>query len=152
MIDRSSRERGNAAFYIVVISLGIAAILLVEREWVLERVESLSTELTARSPAGLQTQAALDASPLRLSNPQPSLVIIGGVRTLVASGFITNLTDAAQPVPNVKLLLVDQDNTVVHETSAAPSSDLIDPNSSIPYRIEVPSPVESAIGLKVEFD
>jgi predicted Zn finger-like uncharacterized protein len=89
---------------------------------------------------------------LRLSQPQPSRMIIAGVQTLVVNGFITNLTDGVQPVPGIKLMLVDQNNNIVQETTAEASSNMIDPNSSIPYRIELQLPVDSATGILVEFD
>lgn len=114
-------------------------------------------ELSQMWPAlkGVYEALNVEESPgegLRLSQPQPSRMIIGGVQTLVVNGFITNLTDAAQPVPNVKLMLIDENNNIVQETSSAPSAATIDPNSSIPYRIELQLPVDSATGILVEFD
>ncbi len=104
---------------------------------------------------GVYEALSMDETPgegLRLSQPQPSRMIIGGVQTLVVNGFITNLTETAQPVPNIKLMLVDENNNIVQETSSAPSASTIDPNSSIPYRIELQLPVDSATGILVEFD
>lgn len=92
------------------------------------------------------------AEGLRLSSPVPVRIMKGGVQTLVVSGFVTNLSPNIQPVPNVKLMLIDKDNNVVQETSAAPSSPTIDPNSTQPYRIELQLPVESATSLKVDWD
>jgi predicted Zn finger-like uncharacterized protein len=114
-------------------------------------------QLSAMWPAlkGVYEALNVEETPgegLRLSQPQPSRMIIGGVQTLIVNGFITNLTDGAQPVPNVKLMLVDDNNNIVQETSSPPSSSTIDPNSSIPYRIELQLPVDSATGILVEFD
>ncbi len=93
-----------------------------------------------------------DAQGLRLSAPQPVRIMKAGVQTLVVSGFITNLTPEVQTVPNIKLMLVNKDNEVVQETSQAPASPVIDPNSTMPYRIELQLPVETAQSLRVDWD
>ncbi|NKB46095.1 MAG: DUF3426 domain-containing protein, partial [Alphaproteobacteria bacterium] len=93
-----------------------------------------------------------EAEGLRLSAPQPVRIMKGGVQTLVVSGFITNLTPDIQTVPNIKLMLVNKDNEVVQETTAPPDSPTVDPNSTLPYRIELQLPVESATSLRVDWD
>lgn len=92
------------------------------------------------------------AEGLRLSAPQPVRIMKAGVQTLVVSGFITNLTPEIQNVPNIKLMLVNKDNEVVQETSQPPNSPVIDPNSTMPYRIELQLPIETATSLRVDWD
>lgn len=93
-----------------------------------------------------------DAEGLRLSQPTPVRIMKGGVQTLVVTGFVTNLTEALQTVPNLKLMLIDKDNNVVQETTTPPSAPTIDPNSTQPYRIELQLPVETAASLRVDWD
>lgn len=94
------------------------------------------------------------AEGLRLSQPQPVRIMQAGVQTLVVTGLVTNLTDGLQTVPNLKLMLIDNDNNVVQETSAPPTAPTIDPNSTQPYRIELQLqlPVETAASLRVDWD
>ncbi|MBT5565291.1 MAG: DUF3426 domain-containing protein [Rhodospirillaceae bacterium] len=93
-----------------------------------------------------------EAEGLRLSAPQPVRIMKGGVQTLVVSGFITNLSPEIQTVPNIKLMLVNKDNEVFQETTAPPDASSVDPNSTLPYRIELQLPVESATSLRVDWD
>ena len=93
-----------------------------------------------------------EAQALRLSQPRPVRIMIGGVQTLVVTGFITNLTEELQNVPNLKLMLVNQDNDVVQEPTTPPTSPTIDPNSTQPYRNELQLPDESATNLRVDWD
>ena len=95
-----------------------------------------------------------EAEGLRLSQPQPARIMQAGVQTLVVTGLVTNLTDGLQTVPNLKLMLIDENNNVVQETSAPPTAPTIDPNSTQPYRIELQLqlPVETAASLRVDWD
>lgn len=89
---------------------------------------------------------------LRLSAPQPVRIMKGGVQTLVVTGFVTNLTEEVKTVPDIKLMLINKDNDVVQETSGRPSAPTIDPNSTLPYRIELQLPVETATSLQVDWN
>jgi hypothetical protein len=67
--------------------------------------------LLAGIPGSRLPSSSLDddeAQGLRLSQPRPVRIVIGGVQTLVVIGFITNLTEELQNVPNLKLMLVNQ--------------------------------------------
>jgi hypothetical protein len=89
---------------------------------------------------------------LRLSQPQPVRIMKGGVQTLVVNGFVTNLTEEIKTVPDLKLMLIDEDNNIVQEATAPPTSPTINPNSTQPYRIELQLPNESAASLRVDWD
>lgn len=89
---------------------------------------------------------------LRLSAPQPVRIMKGGVRTLVVSGFVTNLEGNTQSVPNIKLMLLDKDDNIIQEASISLESSVIEPNSTVPYRFELQNPVESSTSLRVDFD
>ena len=138
-------EGGTAAVMSIVVIL-IASILWVARDSLREMVPGIDGVYEA---LGLGDE---ESEGLRLSQPTPVRIMKGGVQTLVVTGFVTNLTESIQTVPSLKLSLIDQDNNVVQETSAAPSAPTIDPNSTQPYRIELQLPDERAASLRVDWD
>lgn len=92
------------------------------------------------------------AKELRLSAPQPVRIMKGGVRTLIVTGFVTNLEGNTQSVPKLKLMLLDKDDNIIQEASLSLDSSVIEPNSTVPYRFELQNPVESSTSLRVDFD
>ena len=124
----------------------IASVLFVARDQLREMIPGVDGIYEALGLADEESEG------LRLSQPTSVLIMKGGVQTLVVTGFVTNLNDGIQTIPNLKLMLVDEDDNVVQEASGRAESGTIDPNSTVPYRIELQLPDERGKSLRVDWD
>jgi len=90
---------------------------------------------------------------LSIAESNKRLMRIGGIETLVLSGFVSNIGDVAKPVPGLRLELYDQRNEVIQDASTSTRTSLLDPGATVQFefRLELPR-LDEAQGYRIVWE
>jgi hypothetical protein len=87
---------------------------------------------------GAQTKQVGDG--LKIAESSKRLQRIGGVETLVVRGFISNISDVPETVPNLKLELYNEKHEVIQDAGAKACAALLDPRGTCEFEVRLELP------------
>jgi predicted Zn finger-like uncharacterized protein len=88
---------------------------------------------------------------LKFRNVTSERVVENNVEILVVRGSIANVTEKAQNIPLLKLMLFDAGNAVVQEKTTQPPEKTLPPNESLGFKVQIESPTAAARRFEVTF-
>jgi hypothetical protein len=87
---------------------------------------------------GAQTKQAGDG--LKIAESSKRLQRIGGIETLVVRGFISNISDVPEAVPNLRLELYNEKHEVIQDADAKACAALLDPRGTCEFEVRLELP------------
>ncbi len=81
---------------------------------------------------------------LKIAESSKRLQRIGGIETLVVRGFISNISDVPQTVPNLKLELYNEKHEVIQDAGAKACAALLDPRGTCDFEVRLELPQVAA--------
>jgi predicted Zn finger-like uncharacterized protein len=81
---------------------------------------------------------------LKIAESSKRLQRIGGIETLVVRGFVSNISDVPQTVPNLKLELYNEKHEVIQDAGAKACAALLDPRGTCEFEVKLELPQVAA--------
>jgi len=81
---------------------------------------------------------------LKIAESSKRLQRIGGIETLVVRGFVSNISDVPQAVPNLKLELYNEKHEVIQDAGVKACAALLDPRGTCDFEVKLELPQVAA--------
>lgn len=88
---------------------------------------------------------------LKIDGLTPRRENINNVSHLVIAGYVENITDEAQTIPELKVTLLDSNRNVVRDWVFSPKITTVGPNEQAPFETSLPSPPPEARDISITF-
>jgi predicted Zn finger-like uncharacterized protein len=102
-----------------------------------------------------QTPAANKVVPIEdrlvIAGITPRRENINNISHLVIEGAVSNITDAQQTIPAIKVTLLDENRRNIRDWSFTPETTVIGPSGSVSFVTSLPSPPPGARDISVTF-
>ena len=90
---------------------------------------------------------------LSIAESSKRLLRVGGIETLIMRGFVSNISELAKPIPELRLELFDQRDEVIQDVTGSTARSLLDPGAAVEFelRMELPQ-LDAAQGYRIVWD
>ena len=142
---------------LVFVTLVVSAFLIMQdtlsQSWPASKKLYYAIGLDGIDAVKASTEPKLDPIDERLviDGLTPRREIINNVSNLVIAGFIENISDEMQTIPDLRVRLLDENRRVVREWSFNPQSDTVKPGEKVDFVTTLPSPPPEARDISIIF-
>ncbi len=131
--------------YLTVSLMGLAAVTMAGMLWLGSNILMDIWPGISGFYKAMGKDVAIEVAPkpgdgLKIAESSKRLQRIGGVETLVIRGFISNISQAPLPVPNLRLELYNEKKEIIQDAAADAPAGLLEPLGSEEFEIRLELP------------